>query len=404
MSSYVWAPIFLAVCLFVVVSLQVLVAHLIRGKNKKRISELNSKLGQETRARQLCVENYQQLEKEKLALSNELALARPSKRLVAIAKNDATDIQDAVIVSGVQFRNEIENHKRYVDFAFAIFNQSVYEISIDDKLGDGDIIFDKQPLVGVKRIEENKAQNVQPRTSSSFMVRQHLDSGDIEAIKNATGDRRFEFHHLKIKIKGGSDFEEIIQEKKLQFDSGLSKEYPTYIYYNGPFRSRFNSSICGRINAVYFKRDFDIDNSIPLKDNRYIFYFILHTYIANHGAPTGIDRFRLVLKANGEPYEAQRLPLTGCRWIRSDAEENLSERDIESENDVTLTDTRRGWLQFVVHGVREIEDESALEIALDVIDKDQDLNRLNSLADSKWIENSMKQESYINGPAIWQQF
>jgi hypothetical protein len=98
------------------------------------------------------------------------------------------------------------------------------------------------------------------------------------------------------------------------------------------------------------------------------------------------------------------LPLTDCRWIRHGAEENLSERDIESENDVTFVDVRRGWLHFAVHGVKEVEDDSVLEIAVDVIDKNGDVNRLNSSSRKKWIEDSMGQESYINGPSIWQKF
>lgn len=51
------------------------------------------------------------------------------KRLYLIAEQDRAEIQDAVIVCGVQFRNEIEFGKRYVDFVFSIFNQSLYEIT-----------------------------------------------------------------------------------------------------------------------------------------------------------------------------------------------------------------------------------------------------------------------------------
>jgi heme/copper-type cytochrome/quinol oxidase subunit 2 len=372
-----------------------------------KLTQTNKDLRQEVTDRDNTIEErraeFAALQAANQKLTNELALATPNKRLVTIANNDAAEIQNVVTVTGVQFRNEIEYGQRYIDFVFAIFNQSLYDISIDDELGEGDIIFNKHPLVSRKRIEENKAQNIQPRTPGHFTVRQFLDSGDIDAIKRANSDRRFEFHNLKIKIKGGAGFEGNVREKRLQFEGSLSKEYPTWFNYDGPFRSRFNASIGGRINMVYFKHELDVVNTAILQDSRVTFYFILHIYIANHGAPTGIDRFRLILKAGEETHEGKRLPLTDCHWIRPGAEEHLSERDIESQSDATLTDTRRGWLQFVVHRVKEI-DQSSLEIALDVIDKEDDANRLNSLPQDKWIESSIKNESYINGPGIWQQF
>lgn len=377
-------------------------AELLGTKIELRMRE--KELGETTENVKRANKRANDAETENLRLTNELALVTPSKRLIAIANQDATEIQDAVMVMGVYFRNEIENQKRYVDFWFQIFNLSLYDISIDDVPGEGDIIFNGHPLVSIKRVEENKAQNVKPRTPGNFTVRQYLDSGDIDAIKSANGDRRFEFHNLRIKIKGGAEFENVVTEKRLQFNFGLSKDSPNYANYNGPFLSQFKAPISGRINAVYFHHELDLNNTVPLKDDRCIFYFILHTYIANHGAPTGIDRFRLILKANEETYQGTRLPLTGCRWIRPGAEEHLSEKDIELQNDVTLTDVRRGWLQFAVHGVKEVEDDSVLEIAVDVIDKNGDVNRLNSSSRKKWIEDSMGQESYINGPAIWQKF
>lgn len=385
--------------------------HLTQAKegHKVQIAEVHAALDRTKDELGESRENLKEIEKrattaeaENLRLTNELALATPNKRLIAIANNDAADIQEAVIVTGVQFRNEIEYYKRYVDFAFVVFNQSVYDISIDDQLGEGDIIFDKQPLVGVKRIEENKAQNVRPRTTGSFTVRQHLDSGDIDAIKKARGDRRFEFHNLRIKLKGGHDFESVVKEKRLRFEFGLTKDDPVYFNYNGPFRTLFNNPISGRINLVYFTHEADLVNS-KAGDIRDSLYFIMHVYIANHSKPTSIDRFRLTLHADGQSYEGKRLPLTDCRWIRQGAEEHLSERDIESQNDVTLTDTRRGWLQFAVHGVKGAE-HGTLATALDIIDKDNGANRLNSLSQNKWNKNSMEQESYINGPAVWQQF
>jgi len=402
-----WVPIVVLVAAQTLYMVGLLIVVFRRAKVKKlneQVTVFSIQLGGVQRDYQTCKRNYDELEKEKNRLLNELAEATPNKRLISISSNDAAEIQEAVIVMGVYFRNEIENYKRYVDFWFQIFNMSVYDISIDDTLGDGDIIFNGHPLVSVKRIEDNKAINLPPRQPGTFTVRQFLDSGDIDAIKTASGDRRFEFHNLRIKVKGGAGFEHGVKEKRLKFSFGLSKDSPNYSNYNGPFLTQFNAAISGRINVVYFKTELDLINTVPLKDNRYVFYLILHTYIANHGAPTGIDNFRLAIRAGEEMFEGKRLPLTGCRWIRQGAEEDLSERDIESQNDATLTDVRRGWLQFIVEGVNEFEDDSAIEVVLDVIDKNNDTNRLNPIARARWIDNSMNSEGYINGPGIWQRY
>jgi hypothetical protein len=400
--------------LVLAIVLQVFLGLRLRKNKTLRLqrTKLTSDLGSEKRAHQLCKDNYKTLEgerdglvSEKIKLSNELALATPNKRLAAIANNDAAEIQEAVIVCGVHFRNEIEYGNRHIDFTFSVFNQSVYDISIDDALGDGDITFNQQPLVKEKRIISNKAQNVQPRQQGLFTIRQFLDAGDMQAITNATDATQFWLDGLKIKIKGGAGFENVVEEKRLTADCYLSKQTPQWWNYKSPLFTRFEREITGKVGPVYFQHKCDIDNFAPGQDYQYDFYFVLHAYISNHGAPTGIERFRLVLKANGQAYEGRRIPLSGCRRISPGAEEILSERDIENHNDVTLTDTRRGWLQFFVPGVKRYdEDHPKLEMELDVIDKDETPNRLTPPAQDKWMENSMKQESYINGPGIWQQF
>jgi hypothetical protein len=53
---------------------------------------------------------------------------------------------------------------------------------------------------------------------------------------------------------------------------------------------------------------------------------------------------------------------------------------------------------------REIEDNTKLLIELDVIDKNQDRNRLTSPPQADSLNDSMKNADYINGPGIRQQF
>jgi hypothetical protein len=324
------------------------------------------------------------------------------KRLQLVAKQDRENIQDSVIVTGIHFRNETTYGNRHIDFVFALFNQSLYEITIDDLLGDGDIVFDREPFVKNKEIVNNKAQNIPARASGHFTVRQYLDAGDIEAVKAATDDRLFGLHNLRIKIKGGAGFEQIVTEKQLQFSCSLSKQYPIWLNHDGPFRSKFNGSIAGHISEIYFQTKLDLFNSqVVSQDNFYDLFFVMRTYIANHGAPTSIHRFNLAVKANGVSYQGKKQSLNEFHVIRPEMKVALS--DIEDHNDVTLADSRRGWLRFVVHGVRRYEeDKPELTIELDVIDKSEDVNRITPLPQSEWRRHSRDQESYISGVNEWQ--
>jgi hypothetical protein len=168
--------------------------------------------------------------------------------LHAIANNDRDEIQNAVMISGIQFRNEIEEGKRYIDFVFSIFNKSVYEISIDDSIG-GDIIFDGEILITEKRMEKNTAENCHVRGTGYFIVRQYLNSAEIDSIKNAKPDRPFRLDGLIIKIKGGADFPDVVP-KRLRIGSDfLSKASPTWFNYDAPFRTNFEADAVANLKA-----------------------------------------------------------------------------------------------------------------------------------------------------------
>lgn len=409
-----WIPVILLGSSSLVIAIALLIVAAKRWRNKRLASEITQLKTELTETKESAgkVEGLegekQELTRQNTKLTTDLAEAnsekeRPdAKRLQLVAKQDREEIQDSVIVSGVHFRNEITYGKRYIEFVFAIFNQSVYEMTIDDTLGDGDIVFNKEPLVKKKEIVENKAQNLPARVPGHFAVRQYLDSGDIEAIKNATDDRLFGLHNLRIKIKGGADFERVVKEKPLQFDCHLSKEHPIYLNYDGPFRSRFNGEIGGKIGEIYFQSKINLrDSHIISEDNYYDLFFVMRTYIANHGAPTTIERFRLAVTANGTSYEGEKQPLAGFHVIRLGFRDPLF--DIEDSNDEILTDTRRGWLRFVVRGVKRYdEDNPELGIELDVIDKNEEPNRVTPLARSEWRGHNQSQGDYINGLEEWQ--
>jgi hypothetical protein len=320
-----------------------------------------------------------------------------------IATHDKEEIEEVVVVRGVQFRNEIEYGQRHVDFVFAVHNQSNYEITIDKSLGEGNIIFDKQPLVKGKEIVEYRAENIPARCSGDFSVRQYLDSGDIEAIRTASADRQFQFHNLKIKIKGGAGFEPFVDEKKLRIEAYLTKDHPVWVNYNGPFRSRFNGELVGTIREVFFQSGFDLDNFSAGEDYAYDLFFVLHVYLLNHGAPTTIERFRLTVRVGDQVYEAERQPLTGFRIKRNGETDFKTLTDVEELNGVSFADdARNGWLRFRVRDVKRYqEDKPKLELALDAIDKNEDPNRLRVISESRWLGHAMFQGDHILGPDEW---
>jgi hypothetical protein len=413
-----WTPIIVLASGLVLSAISLLIVASKRWKNKRLTAELDGlkvDLTKEKASSKTLEQTGERLEREKrelweqnTKLTTDLASAnsekeRPDqKRLQIIAKQDTEDIQDSVIVSGIQFRNEIEFGNRHIDLVFAIYNQSLYDITIDSQLGDGNIIFNKQPLVKKKEIVENKAQNLPARISGHFTVRQYLDSGDIEDIENATGDRHLDLHNLRIKIKAGAGFEQVVSEKRLKVEGYLTKDNPIWINYNGPFRNRFNSELVGRIREVFFQSQWDVGLFAPGQDNAYNLFFVIHAYLINHGAPTTIERFSLTVKVNGESYEAERQPLNGFRVARRGEPDDKPLDDIEELNGRNFSDTRRGWLRFRVSGIKRYdEDKPKLELELDAIDKNEDPNRLTTLPESKWLGHRSFQESRILGSDEW---
>lgn len=147
--------------------------------------------------------------------------------LHAIAENDRTEIQNAITVRSIYLSNETEAGKRYVDFKFAIFNKSVYEVSIGESL-EGDIIFDKDELITEKRIDTGSAINCPVRGTGVFIIRQYLDSAEIKDFKNAAEDKTFRFHNLIVRVTGGADYPQVAA-KRLSIEGFVSRKDPKWV-------------------------------------------------------------------------------------------------------------------------------------------------------------------------------
>jgi hypothetical protein len=413
-----WVPIVIIAVVIGLSALSLLITSFRLQKNKKLLANVstleddltkaNSDFGAAQSRILTCEDAYKRLEKErdgvlaeKLVLSNEMALATPSKRLRDMEDKDAVAIHDAVVLSAIQFRNETAYGFRYVDFVFSVFNQSVYPISIDS-IGPGNIVFNRDEFVKEKKLEDNKAQNVEPRRDGNFTIRQFLDLGDMSAINEATDDRVFRFDNLTVNIKGGAGFEDVVKLSQLKIDCySLSKQYPLWRNYNiGPFHSRFNGEITGRVRGIFFQSDW-LDSYEPGQDHVYDLFFVLKVFIVNHGDPKSIERFRLAVKVNEEIYEGERESLAGFQVISRDREPQPI-KDIEDDNDENLFEKRGGWLRFRVRGVKGYkEDKTQLDLQLDAIDKNLEPNRLMPPPHSEWLGHAHFQESHVLGSGKW---
>jgi hypothetical protein len=154
-----------------------------------------------------------------------------AKRLHAIADADAENIRNAVVVRGIDFRNEIQEGRiPYIEFKFAIFNMSVYEISIDDSI-HGYIRFDKEMLTQHKEISSNSAINCPVRFSGCyFTIYQRLTKEEADYIMKSSDDKSFRFDGLITKITGGADSPNV-KPGRLKIDGLVSRKYPRWVDY-----------------------------------------------------------------------------------------------------------------------------------------------------------------------------
>lgn len=119
-------------------------------------------------------------------------------------------------------------------------------------------------------------------------------------------------------------------------------------------------------------------------------HFIINVYIANHGAATAIQQFKLILKAGGHSYEGERerdahdVKENEMNWRAWGAGEL---NDLEKSNNAPLEHTRSGWLWFAVIGVPNTEDKEGMELELYAIDKDDISYKLDTSPQPQWQSN-----------------
>lgn len=148
--------------------------------------------------------------------------------------------------------------------------------------------------------------------------------------------------------------------------------------------------ITGEIKEVFFEKEINLNTSLTVSEDCYFCYwFTVRLYVANIGAPTGIERFRLMLNSKEGALEGERLPVSGYRIQRVTGDEPLT--DIEASNDIPLEHTRNGWACFAVPSIKSNENDGAVEdmqIEVQVIDKTKTPHLLGRSTQVEWRENS----------------
>jgi hypothetical protein len=98
-----------------------------------------------------------------------------------------------------------------IDFIFEVFNGSVFDISVDEKLG-GFIHLNNNAMVGDKgivgRVEELLRGEVR-----TLAIKQCVNPQEAELILDATEEDEFRFGGLQVVIKGGADCPDVVWQR-----------------------------------------------------------------------------------------------------------------------------------------------------------------------------------------------
>ncbi len=372
------------------------------------------------RKRQTVLPESETGETEKLVTENEEEKLEQYKLLLEKADEQREGIGEYVKLKETYFcyQHLAAPERLRSVFALDILNKSVFNITIEDAV-EGYIKFE-----GIRLKENPRIINTQikaaPASEASITIEQPLTRAEADFIESQNLQfAEFDLENLIITITGSEPSEKvksqpleithkqrIVRVNKIRKDSDklrseLEAEQDAHNIQIAELSERIKEleeekaarqkpNITGEIKEVYLEKwaNKELWQSDP-KHMYFDYHFIVNTYLANHGAPTTIKQFNLVLK-RGRSYigEKERDP----NW-RAWGEKELV--DIETLNDVPLEYTRNGWLWFVVIGVQENKRKSKMELELYAIDKDETSYKLITLPSSQWQRNPFVYEAHV---------
>lgn len=319
--------------------------------------------------------------------------------LYNLATKQAEDISSYVVAQVRYCYYEANAPIPHVILAVDIHNKSVFDIAIEDAIV-GHIQLGGERLRGEKELIHNP--RIPPSGEGSLTLKQRLTPEEVNLV--AYCERQplgaiYYFDALDIMIAGRTQFPEFDRTRlKLpqhigSKDTPLSKEIDSLkAQLEEESAKRTKPDITGKIEGVYCET---WANAKLGDDGRVCFdhHFAVNTYVANRGAATTIERFKLVLKAGEHSYDAVREKAVHdvrddeINWRKWGGDEL---GDLEKSNDEPLEYSRNGWLWFVVFRVENIENKAEMEIELYAVDKDGISYKLGTSPQSQWQRNPFR--------------
>lgn len=325
--------------------------------------------------------------------------------LYNLAAKQAEDISSYVVAQVRYCYYEVNAPIPHVILAVDIQNKSVFDIAIEDAIV-GHIQLGGERLRGEKELIHNP--RIPPSGEGSLTLKQRLTPEEVNLV--AYCERQplgaiYYFDALDIMIAGRTQFPEFDRTRlKLpqhigSKDTPLSKEIDSLkAQLEEESAKRTKPDITGKIEGVYCETG---ANAKLGADGRVCFdhHFAVNTYVANRGAATTIERFKLVLKAGEHSYDAVREKAVHdvrddeINWRKWGGDEL---GDLEKSNDEPLEYSRNGWLWFVVFRVENIENKAEMEIELYAVDKDGISYKLDTSPQPQWQRNPFKYKEMVD--------
>jgi hypothetical protein len=134
-------------------------------------------------------------------------LSNPQKRIFAIAQSDKAKIKSLVRIAGISYQPNFE--KAYIDFVVSVFNISIYDLVIDNKIKGGTIRFgeDWDSFEYEPKIRSDGPILCPARSDPFFIIRQPVRFEEIDRLK--ANDYLVTFDDLHIDFRGTEHFPEI---------------------------------------------------------------------------------------------------------------------------------------------------------------------------------------------------
>jgi hypothetical protein len=125
------------------------------------------------------------------------------------ADDDRASIKNMVRIVGIFYRPDFD--KSHIDFIFGVFNNSLYDVLIDNSVGSGFILYgpDHDKFHYSAKFLSEKPIYCGSRDKASFVVRQPIRDEGTERRLAEKGDILISFGNLPISFQGTPQFPEI---------------------------------------------------------------------------------------------------------------------------------------------------------------------------------------------------